>query len=167
VKSRRSQTLDPKALRRLVIREAQSDDGLELLYPRPRTRGECCDEPRPCPYVGCRYHLYLDVNEETGALKLNFPSLEPWELPDTCALDVADRKPHNLEAVAERLGVVRERVRQIEVRALVKLRVVGIDDPEPLHTSRQELFEEHSEPFGWAVEFRRQLIEAMKKRGIG
>ena len=56
---------------------------------RPRTRAECPDTSEgPCPWVSCKYHLYLDVNERTGSIKLNFPGLEVWELPDTCAVDV-------------------------------------------------------------------------------
>src|SRR5690606_21580464 len=54
--------------------------------PRPVTRGECMSEARPCPWVACKYHLYLDVNPETGSIKINFPDLEPWEMKDTCAL---------------------------------------------------------------------------------
>ena len=45
---------------------------------------------RPCPYVSCKHHLYLDVTE-FGGIKLNFPGLEVWELEETCALDVAER----------------------------------------------------------------------------
>jgi hypothetical protein len=52
-------------------------------WTRPRTRGECRDAERPCPFVACKHHLYLDVNPETGSLKLNFPDLEPWELEDS------------------------------------------------------------------------------------
>ena len=33
-------------------------------YDRPRARSECRDAKRPCLYVSCRYHLYLDVNPE-------------------------------------------------------------------------------------------------------
>ena len=95
---------------------------------RPRTRGECTDS-RPCPWVGCKYHLYLDVNPTTGSIKLNFPALEPWELAETCALDVAERwVPDNgrigedrhltLDEIAEILNVTRERVRQIEASGL-------------------------------------------------
>jgi hypothetical protein len=29
--------------------------------PRPKTRAECRDEARPCPWVGCRHHLLLEV----------------------------------------------------------------------------------------------------------
>ena len=96
---------------------------------RPRTRAECPDTSEgPCPWVSCKYHLYLDVNDRTGSIKLNFPGLEVWELPDTCALDVAD--PHRvgkgdgltLERVGETINVTRERVRQIEAMALRKAR---------------------------------------------
>ena len=58
---------------------------------RPRTRAECADAPRPCPWVACKHHLYLDINPRTGSIKINFPDLEPWELPHTCALDVAEQ----------------------------------------------------------------------------
>jgi len=101
----------------------------EILYPRdehadvvrPQTRGDCADAPRPCPYVSCKHHLYLDVSPRTGAIKLNYPDLEPWELEDTCALDVADAGSQRLERVGELTNLTRERVRQIEVKALVKL----------------------------------------------
>ena len=92
---------------------------------RPRTRAECPDtSDGPCPWVSCKYHLYLDVNERTGSIKLNFPGLEVWELPDTCALDVAERssKVTTLERVGEAINVTRERVRQIEAMALRKAR---------------------------------------------
>ena len=45
----------------------------------------------------------------------------------SCILDVADEGVQTLEQVAKRLGVVRERVRQIEVKALKLLREEGED----------------------------------------
>src|SRR6185436_15449349 len=30
--------------------------------PRPQTRKDCKDAQRPCPWVSCKHHLYLDVN---------------------------------------------------------------------------------------------------------
>jgi hypothetical protein len=97
------------------------------LYPeaetleRPRTRGECAEGPRPCPFVGCKYHLYLDINSHTGSIKLNFPDLEPEELSESCALDVADRGGTTLYQVGKKMNVTRERARQLEERALGKL----------------------------------------------
>lgn len=92
------------------------DDATLAEHDRPRTRGDCQDGPRPCPWVGCREHLYLQVSEDTGHIKAQ--AGEPWEMAETCALDVADRGGLTLEAVAEIMGVTRERVRQLEARGL-------------------------------------------------
>ncbi len=97
-----------------------------LLYPemgywKPRMRSECIGADRPCAYVSCKYHLYLDVSPRTGAIKLNFPDLEVWEMNETCALDVADRGGTTLEDVGAIMNLTRERIRQVEVRALAKL----------------------------------------------
>lgn len=80
---------------------------------RPKTRGECIDGPRPCPFVGCRHHLYLDVSETTGSIKINMPDLEPWEVEQSCSLDVADEGRHTLEEVGALINTTRERVRQL------------------------------------------------------
>lgn len=92
----------------------------EPLPERPRTRGECLGGPRPCPWVGCRHHLYLDVSK-AGGLKFVWPGIEPEGLADSCALDVADRGAHTLEATGACLNVTRERVRQIETRAIQRV----------------------------------------------
>ena len=96
-------------------------------YWRPATRGDCFRVPRPCPYVGCCYHLYLDVSPRTGSIKLNFPDLEPGELPPacSCALDVAERGAHTLEQVGDLLNVTRERARQLELIIFRKLAARG------------------------------------------
>ena len=100
-------------------------EGIELgdveVPRKPRTRGEC-DRMRPCLFVSCKYHLYLDVNPDTGSIKLNFPHLEVDELEHTCCLAVAEEGDHTLEMVGEITNLTRERIRQLEVRALMKLR---------------------------------------------
>jgi hypothetical protein len=101
--------------------EERAEAKLALLdVDRPKTRGDCEDMPRPCPFVSCKYHLALDVSGIN--VKLNFPDREVWELDETCALDVADRGGVILETVGELLNLTRERIRQIEVRALLKLK---------------------------------------------
>jgi hypothetical protein len=94
---------------------------LEQGVSRPRLREDCADGPRPCPFVACKHHLYLDVSPGTGTIKLNFPELEVWELGESCALDVADSGAQELDHASHLLNVSRERIRQIEVVALNKL----------------------------------------------
>lgn len=94
---------------------------------RPRTRADCASGPRPCPFVSCKHHLYIDVTE-SGSIKLNFPHLEPDQLRESCALDVADNGGLTYEAVSELTNVVRERVRQIETAALARIRETQVDD---------------------------------------
>lgn len=101
--------------------------GEQVEYPegaeRPRTRGECMGGPRPCPWVGCRYHLFLEVVNQGSAIRLpRGLGVEPEMLEPSCALDVADDEPKTLEEVAEYLGVTRERIRQVEDAALAKLK---------------------------------------------
>lgn len=88
---------------------------------RPRTRDDCKEGPRPCPWVSCKFNLYLEVSARTGAIKMNFPDLEPWEMVESCALDVAGRGGETLQRVGELTNLTRERVRQVEVLSLAKL----------------------------------------------
>ena len=49
-------------------------------------------------------------------------------MAETCALDVADRGGITLEEVGAILNLTRERIRQVEVRGLGKLREQSDDD---------------------------------------
>ncbi len=98
--------------------------------PRPITRGECraggvINEARPCPWVACKFHLYLDVDPSSGSIKINFPDLEPEDMKDTCSLDIAERGGITLEEVGEIMNLTRERIRQVEVRGLIKLKMAS------------------------------------------
>jgi hypothetical protein len=101
----------------------------EIESQRPRSRAECAGGARPCMYISCKHHLYLDVNPSTGSIKLNFPDKEVWELAETCALDVADRGGITLEEVGSIMNLTRERIRQVETRGLLKLRAIAEDEP--------------------------------------
>ena len=96
---------------------------------KPATRAECESMLRPCPFVSCRYHRYVDVNTEKkgSQIKLNFPDvldythLDVDQLEDTCILDMAEEGTRTLDEVGDLLNLTRERVRQIEARAIKKL----------------------------------------------
>jgi hypothetical protein len=125
-------------LNRVTLREEAfflRTEGVELYYDsleRPRTRAEC-PETRPCGWVSCRHNMYLDINPETGSITLNFPELEPHEIrPDrSCSLDIADRGPLTLDETGIYINLTRERIRQVEVKYLMKLKAhmdtLGVD----------------------------------------
>lgn len=122
----RGRTVDAKALRRELLVE-----GLDLTFKelqeveraRPRRRADCAGGPRPCPWVGCRYHLALEAGTaKKGSLRFTWPDRELEGMPATCALDVAELGSKTLEQVGALLNLTRERVRQIEDRAIAKLK---------------------------------------------
>lgn len=116
-----------------VVRLPVVDEGLPR---RPATRGDCVDVPRPCPFVSCKFNLFLSVDKERRGRardakvqkdRLVFETAHecPSEMaPEvSCVLDVADRGPLTLDDIGGVLaGVTRERVRQIEASALAQLR---------------------------------------------
>jgi hypothetical protein len=121
LRSRRPRDVRAKTIpmRELVVKKHR----LALVEPypedvvRPVTRGDCRGGPRPCPWVSCAHHLYLEVTDN-GGVKLLFPDLEPEEMAVSCALDVADEGGETLEAVGAAMNITRERVRQMQERAL-------------------------------------------------
>lgn len=120
----RPRAVRPHTLRRNELGKQVLAAG-RLLYPvadhrRPITRAECRDAERPCLFVSCKWHLYLDVGAR-GSIKLNFPDLEPDELETSCALDVADRGGASDLTVARLLNVTRQGARRIEGEAARKI----------------------------------------------
>lgn len=106
------------------------------LPPKPITRADCVNGPRPCPWTACEFHL-AEIQRPTTAAgqprkhKRGVPEdLPPPRPRDTCVLDVTDRGEQTLEQVADALGVTRERVRQIQASAQSKaLTQAGRIDP--------------------------------------
>ena len=136
---RRSKTMSRKEMARELRRRrlnGETDPEEEQIMRqieelRPRVRSECVNGPRPCLFVSCKHNLYLDVNPETGSIKLNFPDKEIWELEHTCALDVAEKGGITLEEVGAIMNLTRERIRQVETRGLLKLRAATDGEPVP------------------------------------
>lgn len=128
--SARSRGIPPKktlAVRRITQVELKTGRvELEVLgadgpYWRPKTRADCAQIARPCPYVACKHNLFLDV-AETGSIILNFPHLDPDQMPPerSCSLDLAEHGPMTLEEIAVVTNLTRERIRQVEMKALLK-----------------------------------------------
>jgi hypothetical protein len=97
----------------------------------PMSRGDCLpggvNEQRPCPWARCRWHLAFDYNQRNGSLTENFPDLDFDQIPQTCALDVADRGETSLDDVGQLLNVTREAMRLTEIRAFKK--IIETSDP--------------------------------------
>jgi len=105
---------------------------------RPKTRGDCANGPRPCPWVTCRHHNLIEVSSVGTILlrgKRSLPRKATKQMIErfydealfelgrgaTCSLDFADQGRQVMETVGEALQISRERVRQVEERALHRL----------------------------------------------
>lgn len=127
-----------------------------LGIPRPRTRGECLEEARPCPWVGCRDHLLLDLapplrSGQPPGLMLNVKGtarrrrlsssadaseVDTWTdravstlmvMTDTCARDIAKRGALTTAEVGRKLGVTKEQARVELIAARTKAMQAGGD----------------------------------------
>ena len=131
---RSNKVVSLKELRRDARHEAlrwspqeETDFEVMLREQRPLVREDCAGGQRPCPWVICRYHLFLDVTH-AGSIVLNFPELlGPEELDSSCALDIADRGALTLDEVGDLMNLTRERIRQIEEKATRDARAAGFD----------------------------------------
>ena len=119
-----SKVLELKNLEKLL--EFDEKQEVDLVSSRPVTRADCRNSKRPCPWIGCRYHLMVDWLSE-GKARLIFPFLGIQELKDTCALDVADRGGISREEIAQLMNISREMVRKIEESALTKIKKENLD----------------------------------------
>lgn len=113
----------PRLLGKAALARAVKEQGQAPELERPRTRGDCDGIPRPCPFVGCRWNLFLDV-EKDGSIRFNFPHLEPHEMRVSCALDVADGVDHEqlgADELAPLINLMPRQVRNVELGAIDKL----------------------------------------------
>src|SRR5690349_10385512 len=98
--------------RTLPVLHNESRESLD--HPRPRVRSECIDGPRPCPFVSCRHHLYLEVRKDQ--IRTHF-TYAPEDMTESCSLDVADRGGVTADDVGELMGFTRARGQQILAEA--------------------------------------------------
>lgn len=117
-----------------VLRDENNAFPWDDYGPAPVVRRDCLEggsnAARPCPWARCRWHLATDYNRLNGSLTLNFPGVDLDQIPETCALDVADRGETSLDDVGRYLNVTREAMRLAEIRAFRK--IVETSDTEVL-----------------------------------
>lgn len=99
-------------------------------------RDECRTGERPCPYVRCKWHLWLVLAEDRAGRRGSNTTLEPRWLehptPPCCALDFADAVKNRGEAesiamIANVMGRERSVVWRVLTRAIGKLRARGLE----------------------------------------
>jgi hypothetical protein len=97
-------------------------------YPRPKTRADCAAVPRPCPYVGCRYNLSLDVSR-AGSIRYRLGvDFDKPEAQANCALDFADAGAQTLREVAPLMGTTLGNVNFETQAAFAQLERMGLKD---------------------------------------
>lgn len=120
---------------------ASYEDAIEN-YKKPRTLKTCIEiglgaDDKPCPFVSCRGHAFVD--DVNNSVKFSGPirfddgdpvlSIDLHEVP-TCSYRNFVM-PHTLEEVGDLMSITRERVRQIEEKAMLKVRsLANMEDRE-------------------------------------
>lgn len=82
------------------------------------TNGKCMAKAEPCMVEHCRHHIYSNMKSEQYVA-----STKPVV---RCALKIANCGGMTLEEVGKIMGLTRERVRQIERKALEHLKQKGM-----------------------------------------
>jgi hypothetical protein len=72
-----------------------------LTVPRPTTRSECLEEARPCPWVGCRHHLLLEltVGRTSASMRLNVADQGTTKMGRRRGLAIADPRRDSAAAL--------------------------------------------------------------------
>lgn len=97
------------------------------------TGGTCRRQSKTCKRTECRMHM---AAIEDAKARVGRPTTRPpVVMVEACVLDAADKGGLSLEEVARRLGITRERVRQIEQIGMRRFNarikdLCGLDDDE-------------------------------------
>lgn len=126
------------AAKKLSLRQAGAKV-FRLPVVRPKVRSECKNGPRPCPWLGCRYHLGLSVRRDGDVLLrkqweqfLAGEGVEP--VGPSCALDVAETMavriaeggtPLSHDDLARTMAVRKSALQRAEEKGMAKLRALG------------------------------------------
>jgi hypothetical protein len=100
--------------------------GGKLIVPerpdRPKTRADCAGGVRPCPWVSCKYHLFLEVRQNGSIAYPQGQDLDALErMPQSCVLDVAEQGGASQTDVGKALNASMQMASLVELAALAKL----------------------------------------------
>lgn len=90
-------------------------------FKKPKTRGDCVNVQRPCPWVSCKYHLATNV-KPNGTLEYVYHSVSITDITESCALDVAEQGGLSSYDVGKYLNLSGQQIKNIEKEALKKLK---------------------------------------------
>lgn len=94
----------------------------------PTCRAECASIERPCNRYGCIHHAYPQTERAGRPHRGKHNEVTLVEREDSCVLDVAEKGMTPRPVVGKKLGITKERVRQLEDRAMRKIGVaLGIE----------------------------------------
>ena len=95
---------------------------LDLKDP-PKRLSDCKGHPEPCHWIRCKHHLLWDIYPDIKKKDNREIVKCLFKMPITCIFDYTN-SDHTLEDVAQVFGITRERVRQIQDKALDRIRQV-------------------------------------------
>ena len=110
-----------------ILESTDSSEVKKLLdMIRPKTYEDCLEvgwgtKENPCPFVGCKNHLFLEINE-LGELKFPHKKKDFDEIDETCLNRAIENGPLDFQQITNLIGVVRERARQIKNEAKEKIK---------------------------------------------
>lgn len=107
----------------------------------PRGRAECKTGERPCPYIRCKFHLFLVPGAERAGRRWKgrpppttvLPAWLEVPTPPCCALDIADAVSagasdlSTMWRIGELMHMGQTRVHAVIAQALAKLRASGFE----------------------------------------
>ena len=119
-----------------VIQDKEPPESIaEMERSRPKTRGDCVDGLRPCPFVSCQFNTYLHTTK-LGEIKTMHECDVDEMTVSNCALDYESAE---LSEIAAAFGTSRQAVDQLIASSLRRIASSGIEFTEPAEPRKSNL----------------------------